>query len=942
MRHIVSACTALLLLTMTPAGAIGPGGDGPIGEEGLSGARARMVQDLAAMRFDRLGNPQLRWDHIPPVRASKKKPHNLLVVLVEFQDRGFERFKESKNQGLKLTAYYEDLLFDEGYAKPNTLSHYYRQQSLNTYHLQGQVLPPVKLERPRAAYGAPKRPAGGSWRNDSETEGLVEEALKAAVKQHGNLDWDAYDRWDPNDFDGDGVLDEPDGYLDHLVLIYAGGGQSSCQGLYKLHTVFTPNAAPDVIDTLSPEARECAERLWPHRFAIQRREGQGPVVEGRTHARGGVPMGNGLWSLDYNMQSEYTEAATFIHEFGHSIGLPDIYARSSSNSTGGWEVMSSTASPSPQNLSAWSRIMLGWLRPIIVTPPAFGGKPTSSFYLRTLDDPLDPASVARANQKAGLWRAGMIILPPKTLKLDLTELAEKQGKMALYSGQGNGMNRTATLPLDLREAKKSATLSFDAWWEVEGGWDFVYAELSTDGGRSWTRVLPTDKAMMPAKHGHDGKQSLPGFTGLSGDLDGDGKNESAKACDPKKKLAHGEDRSAEQENPCLAPTWVNVSFDLGAAKGKEALFRLRYFTDMAAVMRGMLIDNVTVKADGAAMFTDDFEARAAAEWRLDGFTRSPGKHTLLVPHYYLVEHRDPYAEAKDHYRYDAGLARPGVKFFFDPKAQAMAAVRSRPRPGVVLWYYDGAYAWSENDPATNGQGKGFLLAVDANPNEIKLPGLDTWFQGDDKAFDTRYELKSESAQEAMKSAFYKTVCFVRDMGWYPVGLPEAELKAECHRPKAPVQDITYEGRGLMYSYRIINEMLPGAARERYWGASELYDYRVKKPKAGPGKPTEPSIFYRMRDRTLRYMHTLDAPFSLKPFEDALVFYRVDGKSLVPTEKRPAPAVKRFDDRTSERWANPKLYFGGVKVPPEGLSIELAEPGKHAPDEAQVKIWVDWR
>ena len=77
------------------------------------------------------------------------------------------------------------------------------------------------------------------------------------------------------------------------------------------------------------------------------------------NVRGGIDIGNGMWVLDYNMQSEYTEPSTFIHEFGHSLGLPDIYARATNNSTASWEAMSSTASPQPQELSAWSRTVLG-------------------------------------------------------------------------------------------------------------------------------------------------------------------------------------------------------------------------------------------------------------------------------------------------------------------------------------------------------------------------------------------------------------------------------------------------------------------------------------------------------------------------------------------------------------------------------------------------------
>ena len=131
--------------------------------------------------------------------------------------------------------------------------------------------------------------------------------------------------------------DEPDGYLDHFILIVAGKGQSSCNGLYKLGEKLNTNAASDAVLGLNQAERDCADRIWPHRFALSQNLDRGPQVGGRMNVRGGVDIGTGLWVLDYNMQSEYTDPSTFIHEFGHSLGLPDIYARSTNNSTASWE-----------------------------------------------------------------------------------------------------------------------------------------------------------------------------------------------------------------------------------------------------------------------------------------------------------------------------------------------------------------------------------------------------------------------------------------------------------------------------------------------------------------------------------------------------------------------------------------------------------------------------
>ncbi len=899
-------------------------GVSPVGAAPPSDASHRMVQDLAAFRFDRLGDPVLRWDHVPPVLAGRDAPHQLLVVLVEFPDRGFERFAGAPDQGSQLAGFYQDLLFDPAYARKDTLSHYYATQSLGAYHLQGKVLPPVRLGKPLSAYGEPYRPDGGEWRNDRDAEGLVEEALALVAARERDLDWGAFDRWDPTDWDGDGQRAEGDGYLDHLVLVYAGGGQASCEGLYKIGDVLTPNAGPAALETLSPAARACADRIWPHRFVLQKREGQGPALEGRTHARGGLPLRPDLWALDYNMQSEYTEASTFAHEFGHSLGLPDIYARTSSNGTGGWELMSGTADPSPQSLSAWSRMMLGWLRPRVILPPSDGGAKVQSVYLRTLDEAVDPPATVRAKHASGLYRSALVVLPPKQRELVLTDLPKAGGAWALYSGQGNDLNRSAELWLDLSTVRGPIALGFDAWWRIEAGWDFAYLETSVDDGRAWTRRRPVDPRHMPAKHGHDGPDTLPGFTGLSGDLDGDGKNESRKGCDPKKAIASGEDKAGAAESPCQDATWVRVAFDLSDLAGHHARVRLRSFTDMAAVLDGILIDNVELTGLGRP-WREDFEGAPRSEWRLDGFVPSAGRHTLLVPHAYLAEYRDPYTQELGGDRYDQALADADYRFFHDRVTGEMGAMRVRTRPGVVLWYFDGAYAWSENDPVEHGQGRGFLLAVDANPAEVPIPGAEGWLSGDGP-FTRGYVVTGAEPQVALAESVRRTLCFVRNAAWRP-----PELGLSCAGEVAPVGGLSVDGKPFLYGYQIVNELLPGPARARVQAAGELFDYKMR-----DGKP-----FWRLRDRSLRHVHTQDAPFALDAFPDGVTFYAVRDGKLVQTASRPYPAVDRFSDGAPGRWMNPKLFFGGVAVPPVGLELQLARPKGDAPEGAKVKLWVEW-
>lgn len=888
---------------------------------------ASIVEALAEGRFDRLGHPQIKTDSIHPVTSSARRPHRLLVLPVRFPDVGFDRFKGEARADRKNQRYLQKLLFSRNMTRPTlkTMTHYFHHQSRGRYVLTGKVFDPVSVSKPLADYGRPIRTSDGNWRNDSGAEGLVEEALRLAYKSKPNFPWADYDIWDPTDFDGDGERDEPDGYIDHFVLVYAGKGQSSCHGLHKLAEKFTPNAPENLIDTLTEDERACADRLWPHRFSLTKNNGRGPVIEGFMNRRGGIEVGPGLWVYDYNMQSEYTTVSTFIHEFGHSLGLPDIYARKTNNSTASWEVMSSTAGIYPQEMSAWSRMVLGWLSPCVIRPTEFGGGKVQSVYLKTMND---WSGKADEQLSKGLCDAAMVVLPPKTREIALAGFENKHGKAAAYSGQGNDMNRFLSRGFDLTQAKGKPILEFDTWFEIEGDWDYLYLTASTDG-ENYTRLMPTDKqsvddsdSVMPSKKGHDGKGTIPGFTGRSGDLNADGKVESAPNCDPSKPKVLAEDRVGGGKDPCEVAQWVHAAFDLSPYKGKKVEIRFHYFTDGAAVENGALIDNVELKAiDYRHDFEQGFEG-----WTVDGFSLSSGKHVLPVPHYYLLEYRDPWTDFKDVFNYDSTLRREALSFH-DGKGGAFAA---RYRPGVVLWYANGEYLWSQNEPAQFGTGNGFLLVVDSTPQEYRYPGVPEQFYKteNDRTF---YKL-DDSAQAALEKGFLDVMCHQRRPDYFPSDIPEAKRKA-CEQSDGvpPVENMEFEGKKLIYGYTLGNEFLPGPPREPYKGVSTLYDIKLRKGK----------LSYRLYDRRLRNFHSADAPFSLERFERGLVFYKRERDTLVESDSRAFEPVSVFDDSDPATYLNPGLRFGSAKVPREGLSFQLAKPKPDAPDGARVKVYFTW-
>ncbi len=134
-----------------------------------------------------------------------------------------------------------------------------------------------------------------------------------------------------------------DKVIDHIIIIHAGDDQAS---------------GYDVSNAL----------IWSHASAIGTKNNPGQLVDG-------------VYAFNYITLAETSPLGIFCHEFGHDLGLPDLYdADGSSNGltlgVGEWDVMSDgswTSLPGehrgscPSNLSAWSKEYLGWVVPQDVT-----------------------------------------------------------------------------------------------------------------------------------------------------------------------------------------------------------------------------------------------------------------------------------------------------------------------------------------------------------------------------------------------------------------------------------------------------------------------------------------------------------------------------------------------------------------------------------------------
>lgn len=355
--------------------------------------------------------------------------------------------------------HFQDLYFGTGKdakGKPKqSLKTYYEKTSSGRYSVDGAVSDWVKVDYNEARYGSnycgdtncpnvwdTVRDGVTAWAAAQKAQGKTDAQIKADLAQ--------YDQWDRYDFDADGNFNEPDGYIDHFQIVHAGEDESAGGGA------------------------EGTNALWAHRwYAYGTNAGKtGPA----NNKSGGTQIGDtGIWVGDYTMQPENGGLGVFAHEYGHDLGLPDHYDTSGGeNSTGFWTLMSSGSwlgqgkdaiGDLPGDMTSWDKLQLGWLNYAKVNDWQRGTKTTHKL------------GVSEYNTKNP--QALVVELPKKSVPTEVVAPAE--GATQWWSNMGDDLKNTLTRPADLT-GKSSASLELQGWWDIEKGYDFLYAEVSTDGG----------------------------------------------------------------------------------------------------------------------------------------------------------------------------------------------------------------------------------------------------------------------------------------------------------------------------------------------------------------------------------------------------------------------------------------------------------------------------
>lgn len=178
----------------------------------------------------------------------------------------------------------------------------------------------------------------------------------------------------------------------------------------------------------------------------------------------------------------------------------------------------------------------------------------------------------------------------------------KSGQLAWWTNKGDDADMTLTREVDL-SGTRQATLRFSTWFDLEPAYDWLYVEVSADGGKTW-EILPGKKYTTTTNP--TGKNFGAGITGQS--------------------TASGLNLDDTDQ---VRSEWVQDSFDLSKWGGQKIKLRLEYLTDEGFNRQGALFDDFEIPEIG---WKDDVESGENG-WEASGFIRS----NLTLPQKFIVQ-----------------------------------------------------------------------------------------------------------------------------------------------------------------------------------------------------------------------------------------------------------------------------------------------------------------
>lgn len=446
--------------------------------------------------------------------------------------------------------YFMNLLFNDT-TGANSMRNFYKEQSSNRYTVTGDVTDWILV--PGNATNYDDNDNNDVWKFIQDTVNGWYNQQKASGKTDAEINGylsklDIRDRYD---YDGDGNFNEPDGYIDTFQSVHAGEGE---------------------------EAGAPAWAIWSHSwYAYQNLIG---ITGPDFNKMGGVKIGNSnYWVGKYTVQPENGGVGVFTHEYGHDLGLPDLYdTKGGDNSTAFWTLMSSGSwlndgtqdiGSMPSHMGAWEKLQMGWLNYEVADP----SKNNGAYRLGPVE----------FNTKQP--QAVIVPLPKKLVTSSIS--SPYAGSYFYYSGQGDNLDNLMYKSFNL---PAGATLSAKVKYDIEKDWDYAYLVYSTDNGLTW-KSLETSRSVTADPNGQN---KGFGITGSSSNK------------------------------------WIDLTASLPTG---NILLGFRYWTDANTGGNGFMVDDINI----TGFVTDGAESDNS--WTFKGFKLSTGTEKKLYNNYYVAEYR---------------------------------------------------------------------------------------------------------------------------------------------------------------------------------------------------------------------------------------------------------------------------------------------------------------
>lgn len=157
----------------------------------------------------------------------------------------------------------------------------------------------------------------------------------------------------------------------------------------------------------------------------------------------------------------------------------------------------------------------------------------------------------------------------------LVSTSAHSGSYVFWSNRADKSDTKLTKSFDLSGSGLNPYLSFYSWYQIEQGRDYLYIQISEDGGNTWKIVSRPQQFASQ-------EQNIPTW-GLTGKSRG----------------------------------WEETVLDLSEYAGKSIIVRFEYITDTSLLEDGFLVDDISVPDIG---YFCDFEEDPCG-WETEGFVR---------------------------------------------------------------------------------------------------------------------------------------------------------------------------------------------------------------------------------------------------------------------------------------------------------------------------------